>query len=691
MNLNSPVFVSTSRATAILMLFLVGTPCVTSATAQQPVIDEVPGLISGTVLLPSGEPAVNAPVILYWNKPFAGTKTANDGSFTLKVDVERIESEVGDDWPRMAIASTKEGSGPSWEILGRVTDTKSVELQLVEDTPITGRILDQQGRPVQGATVTIQNLHRATDENLEGFLKASRDQPTQLWLYERDSMLYLSPEAVLQLQGIKDQRRPSALTDADGRFSLSGFGKDRSLFATIQGPGITKENVFIITRPRIEARWKRGPLSRATQRDLESGAPMRSVYAANFHHLAAPALTIRGTLTDAETGKPVEGMRLSARMKGHLTPGIATSDKDGRYELNGLPTEGEMRLSVLNPGDKPYLDAEIERDVTATEPIGEIDFELDRGVIVTGVVTDRKTGEPVAGNIGYLSWPENEHLSRLHQPYDTFNTQGTDKQGSYKIVVLPGPGVLAFQARNRTQYDFAESSDFGFQTGQAGMFLSGNRGYFQADEFHFLQRIEPATSASEIKVDISIGRGPVLTVHATKPDGSPFSELKVRGIRRLGGETVRGGKFDVRGLESGEPRTVLIRDIEHGFAGVFDLKRTDKSETVELEVKKAATVSGHIVDADGRPRSRWMVAAVSEGTIEAATENNGLRPPGLFEFDDSSTDADGYFRLTGLPSGIRIEIATAERVEGERPTITTVKSVTLRPNQQLDLGQLIVK
>ncbi|WP_161604809.1 carboxypeptidase-like regulatory domain-containing protein [Roseiconus nitratireducens] len=676
---------------ALLALVVLGTHLENHAVGQQPAISNVPDSISGTVLLPDGKPAADAPVILFWHKPFAKTRSDDEGGFTMNLDVERIESEVGDEWRRMAVAAFQPGSGVGWDILGRVTDTTSVELHLAEDMPVRGKVLDQQGRPVRGAQVTVESLYRAKDENLDGFLKASRDQPTRLMQYEGTSMIYLSPEAILKLQGIKDQRRPAATTDEEGQFQFTGFGRERSLFATVEGPGITNESFFIVTREHIDARWKRGQLSRATQMDLDSGAPMRSVYAADFHHLAAPALTIRGRLTDAETGAPVEGMRLSARMKGHLTPGVATSDQDGRYEIKGLPTEGQMRLSVLNPGDQPYLDAEIERNVSATRPLGAIDFKLDRGALITGVVTDRRTGEPVAGNIGYLSWPNNESLNRLHQPYDTFNTQATDKHGRYAIVVPPGPGVLAFQARHRTQYDFAESSDFGFPTGQAGMFLSGNRGYFRPDEFHFLKRIEPSASTREVQIDITIGRGPVMTVRATKAGGGFFQQLDVRGIRRLSRTTVPGGEFEIGGMKAGEKRSVFVRDPEREFAGVFELEFTENAPVADLQVERSATVSGHLVNADGRPQTRWMVAAVSAGAVESAAQNNGLSTPGFFEFDETQTDADGYFRLTGLPPGVRVEIAVAKNVEGRRPDVSAVKTLTLRPDQQLAAGQLSTK
>ncbi|MCG8648669.1 MAG: transthyretin-like family protein, partial [Pirellulales bacterium] len=286
---------------AVLILCL---PPVHAMAQDDAIVEDIPASIKGKVLLPSGQPAADAPVMLYWRKPLAQTRTDKDGSFTLELDVPRIKADVGESWIRTAIVSSTDGCGPGWEILGRIKNANSVTLNLVEDLPIQGKVLDQQGRPIVGAEITIVHLYRAANENLDGFLQASRDQPTRLWLYARDSMYYVSPEAVLQLRGVKDQRRPRAKTDTEGRFVLDGFGKERALYATVSGPGITNESFHLVTRPKIDARWKRGQPSRETLIYLESGATMPPVYAAEFHHLAAPALSLQGTLTDAETGEP---------------------------------------------------------------------------------------------------------------------------------------------------------------------------------------------------------------------------------------------------------------------------------------------------------------------------------------------------------------------------------------------------
>lgn len=675
-----------------LLVFLLPDASV-AAPRTRSLLEDVPPSISGTVLMPDGTPAADAPVMLFWRKPIAQTKTNNEGQFKVDLDVDQIKSDVGDDWARMALATAIPGTGPGWEILGRIESADSVTLRLVEDRPISGTILDQQGRPVAGATLAIQSLFRAPEENLDGFLKASRDQPTRTWLYARESMFYLSPETVLKLLGIQGQPRPTAVSDENGRVTFSGFGIERALLASVDGPGITRDSFYIVNRAEIDPRWKRGQPSRETLAMLDSGASMLSVYGANFHHLAAPAMTIHGRLTDASTGQPVAGMKLLANIRGSRTSGQATSDQDGRYEINGLQLEGELRVSALNPGDQPYLDAKLELRVMANQPPGPIDFQLDRGVRITGHVIDQRTGQGVPGNVGYLSWPNNEHLQELHQPYDTYNTMGTDASGNYTLVVPRGKGVLAFTARNRSQFDVADEADFGLPVNDDGFFRSGNSGYVRAQHYHFLRQLDPDEGQTEMQVDISVGGGNALIVEAVTSAGDLINEIEARGIIPNTLSGFRTGRFSVRGLQPGEQRTVMLRDRQHRYAGVFALRlpaeATDKP--VQLRLEESAIASGRITDDQGRPRSRWFVAALSAGLVEsmnAAGRNTANNRSGMFEFDESLTDADGYFRLKGLPPGVLIEIATGPREEGRRLEPAVIKTLSLRPGQTMDLGQL---
>ncbi|MCG8648904.1 MAG: carboxypeptidase-like regulatory domain-containing protein, partial [Pirellulales bacterium] len=370
------------------------------------------------------------------------------------------------------------------------------------------------------------------------------------------------------------------------------------------------------------------------------------------------------------------------------------SDKLGRYQVTGLPLEGTLRITALNPGDLPYLDARIQQNVSATTAPKPIDFKLDRGVRIRGRVTDRNTGKRVVGNVGYLSWPNNEQLGNLHQDFDTFNSMGTDAEGNFVLIVPPGPGVLAFQARNGAKYSPASGQDFGFPIRNGGMFSSGNRGLVAAEEFHFVKRIEPAPGQTDLQVDIHLGRGDVLAVEVIKADGGSFEEILAYDVvpRRRSG--YRAGRFDVFNLQPDQTRTVFLHDPSLDYAGVFELKMPARKgdRNVQLKLEKASTVSGRLTDVQGRPLSRWFVVATSSGMVDWITsQRSGLRPTGMFNFHQTSTDADGYFRLKGLPAGTPIELAAGARRDDQRPIPKRIKTLSLRPGRNEELGPLQVR
>ncbi len=132
---------------------------------------------------------------------------------------------------------------------------------------------------------------------------------------------------------------------------------------------------------------------------LDSGMWLPQIYAAKFEHVAKPSRAISGVVRDAETGQPIAGVGVSGDVRGESDHAYSKTDEDGRYTLTGLATEGQLRFHVVpraEPGApiSPYIG--VERawiDFSTSSPPKNTDFELVRGVIVRGKVTD-ETGAP---------------------------------------------------------------------------------------------------------------------------------------------------------------------------------------------------------------------------------------------------------------------------------------------------------
>src|SRR5262249_17242636 len=122
------------------------------------------------------------------------------------------------------------------------------------------------------------------------------------------------------------------------------------------------------------------------------------------------------------------------------------TDAEGRYRLTGLPKGDGFKIMVIPGKDKPYFITN--RDVPNTpglDPV-TVDFELKRGVWIEGWITDKVTGKPVQAAVEYFALGGNPHLAD-YPGYDGtippyFGVRGK-ADGSYRVVGLPGPGLLA--------------------------------------------------------------------------------------------------------------------------------------------------------------------------------------------------------------------------------------------------------
>src|SRR5262249_10325223 len=108
-----------------------------------------------------------------------------------------------------------------------------VHLQLAEaDVPIHGRLLDPTGRPLVDARVRLSRL----------MIPRRRDLDAHLGLMTRESALLLSVDYERELYrpylallpGLTTETR----TDADGRFTISGLGRDRLAELSVSAPGV---------------------------------------------------------------------------------------------------------------------------------------------------------------------------------------------------------------------------------------------------------------------------------------------------------------------------------------------------------------------------------------------------------------------------------------------------------------------
>src|SRR5207245_1078576 len=111
----------------------------------------------------------------------------------------------------------------------------------------------------------------------------------------------------------------------------------------------------------------------------------------------------------------------------------------------GLPRSEQHTLSFTPPANTPLIGL-MRRSVRATvgddtlDPI-QANVELPRGVVVTGRVFDVVTGKGVLSRVHFHALPGNQFANQASEELSLLTM--TDDDGRFRLVSIPGPGVLA--------------------------------------------------------------------------------------------------------------------------------------------------------------------------------------------------------------------------------------------------------
>src|SRR5262249_57842595 len=120
-------------------------------------------------------------------------------------------------------------------------ESVELSLKLVKDLPVSGRILDQNRQPVAGAKIRVDSVLSAPEEALTRLLQGDLDS----W----------SPKSWM---GSLPGQSAVLMTDADGRFRVTGVGRDRIVTLGVEGPGIQHTVLWAVTRPAAETPYSLG-------------------------------------------------------------------------------------------------------------------------------------------------------------------------------------------------------------------------------------------------------------------------------------------------------------------------------------------------------------------------------------------------------------------------------------------------
>ncbi len=349
------------------------------------------------------------------------------------------------------------GAGQSVE-LGTfdVTTTQRVDRvpgTAVPDVPIQGRIVDLEGRPVAGVSVTVEHTQIPKLDSLTQWLDGvEKGEPPWVVARHIDHDRKAPPTAARE-----------AVTDQDGRFQLAGFGAERVVSLGFRGDTIAFMTIEVVTR-------RTAPVPARGFPDTH-GPGSQTIYGAEFTFTARPGRPLDGIVRNAKTGHPMAGVAVeSYRFAGSDFVEIrtlkATTGQDGRFRLAGMPKgRGNVVLAIPND-DQPYFMREVPvGDPPGIDPV-PVAIELHRGIWITGKVTDKATGEPIASaRLHYLPFLDNMFVQALPEFDKDGNVDGsqmrykTRADGTYKLVGMPGRAIVGVDDDGRKTYRSGVGAD----------------------------------------------------------------------------------------------------------------------------------------------------------------------------------------------------------------------------------------
>jgi RNA polymerase sigma factor (sigma-70 family) len=615
-----------------------------AAPARPPAAKDKDSLpYGGRVLGPDGKPVRGAKLYLtvasgYHKRPRPSPEygtTGPDGRFTFSVP----KAKFAERWT--VVAATAPGYGAGWVQVKAGDRRDNLTIRLVpDDGPITGQIVDLEGKPIRGATLTVLQIHAAPGGDLGPWLEAVRGKKGLSWALEQRYLKHYTRALC-----------PKATSDAAGRLRLNGIGRNRLVRAQLDGPGIVSGRICILTQPgkTFEVTKHEG------RREYNDPRLVTTYYGATFRYVAAPSKPIVGVVRDRDTKKPLAGVTIQsykfANDPYHGENRIgATTDAHGRYRLTGMPKGKGNLIMLVPPGDLPYLPVQVTvPDTPGLAPV-TVDFALKRGVWIEGKLTDKVTGKPVSGAaVEYFSMYPNPSLA----DYPGFNGIGHNiipakEDGTYRVVGVPGPGLVGVYY-HRDPYLRAPDRDDEFGVKERSLSTAPYHISFTSN-YNALARVNPAKGVASVRRDVTLDPGWMFKGTVLGPDGKPLpgaQRFNLNGRRWWQRERMKTAEFTAR-FNPRRPYGVVFQHPEKGLVGVAQPPE-EKGGAVTVRLEPGAAVTGRLVDAAGKPRTGVE--------LEVSFRPKGWGSWFAYSPERVRTDRGGRFRVGTLLPGYEFGLA----------------------------------
>ncbi len=300
-------------------------------------------------------------------------------------------------------------------------------------------------------------------------------------------------------------------TGSDGRFRLSGVGRDRMPLLSIEGGSAERTRVTVLTTTDPAYKPILMPAVSTGQSKIEGP---------RFELAVAPGRVIEGIVRDRDTGQPIAGAKVRSWFGETLT-----TDARGHFRFAGQPNAGDNMVQVTVER-QPYISAAKSFNEAKDRAPVHLDIALKRGIWVEGKVTDATSGKPAGAAVVYYPFRDNPRLRECpdatvlnNNPSDEVDFP-TDANGRFRAAALPGEGLLVVRA-SEPGYQVARPIDP--ELAARAYAMPGLLFY----QYHAYMRIDAPAGKSLVIPDIALTPGRTQHIRVFGPDGRPLRGARV--------------------------------------------------------------------------------------------------------------------------------------------------------------------
>ncbi len=373
-----------------------------------------------------------------------------------------------------------------------------------------------------------------------------------------------------------------------------------------------------------------------------------------------PTASISGRVTIDRKG--VAGVTVAATTSSspfdNRTVAKATTDDEGKYQLNGLAA-GQLTILPLAKAfvvatNGAYKQPGQSITVAEGETITKIDFDLVRGGVITGRITDTD-GRPVIGERVSVVAKDASDTARpatvLDGPRNTTDDRGVYRvyglgPGNYKVSIgqTAGAGNVTIMGMGGSQY--TKTFYPGVAEEAKATILEITEGAEVSDIDIVARKSGRGSSVSGRVVDADSGQPVpnVFVVYSSLNEGTQ----QLGGMNFSGNQTDANGKFRLDNIQPGHYAAYTIAagqdSSSYSDRTPFDVSEGDVSG-IEIKVHHGATITGvAVIENNFDPAVTSLLQTVSLFAFSSTKS-------GTPSFTRSQIKADGSFSFAGLAPG----------------------------------------